>query len=71
MEGLKNQDGGLLRTIYANSLAIAEIALNDNNISDQSKLVIEQLKMQTQMFYQEAENNLKKFTVKQTEEHAT
>lgn len=57
-EDINDQDGGILLAIYANSLAIATIALNDNSISEESKLVIEQLKIQTQALFRAGETEI-------------
>lgn len=51
MESLKNQEGGLLHALYANALAIAKLALNDNTCSEETKEVIQALKVQTIVIY--------------------
>lgn len=51
MERLLNEEGGLLRALYANALAIANSALNDNTCSEETKEVIQSLKIQTTIIY--------------------
>lgn len=51
MEFLLQQDGGIVRTIFANSQAIAKIALSDNSISEESKMIIEQLALQNDILH--------------------
>jgi hypothetical protein len=57
---LINQDNGLLATIHANSIAMSKVALNDNTISEESKLIIEQLANQIQLYYNKIISNKEK-----------
>lgn len=46
-----SQDGGIVKTIYSNSIALANLTLADNSASDELKAMTEQIKMQNEVFY--------------------
>lgn len=55
-----SQDGGLVKTIFTNSIALANLTISDSTASDELKEIAEQLKMQTEAFYKaHKEYNLK------------
>lgn len=58
MEGSKldindfiDTDGGIVKTIFLNSMAMANITLADNTASAELKSMVEQLKLQIEGFY--------------------
>lgn len=46
-----SQDGGIVKTIFANTMALANLTISDSTASPELKEIAEQLKMQTEVFY--------------------
>lgn len=51
LEEFIDEDGGLVRTIYLNSIAMANLTLADNSASEELKSIVEQIKKQQEVFY--------------------
>lgn len=65
IDDFTEQDGGIVKTIYSNAITIANVAIADSESSDELKQIASQMKMQTELLY----NEYKKQHVKTPNSH--